>query len=88
MSLCPEVRAIAVTSDSKSLTIGTFGSEIFELSTRDAKISATTKYASPKPLVKGHFTPNKKNTNEVWGLSMSPTSDDSFYTCSDDGTLR
>lgn len=70
------------------MILGTFGSEIYELTTRDAKISATTKYAAPKSVVKGHYTPNKKWTNEVWGLSMSPVNDDIFFTCSDDGTLR
>lgn len=43
-SVCPEVRTVALTSDSKNMIIGTFGSEIYELTTRDAKISPTTKY--------------------------------------------
>jgi hypothetical protein len=35
----------------------------------------------------GHYTPNKKWTNEVWGLA--PLKDgDRFASCSDDGTLR
>lgn len=33
----------------------------------------------------GHYSPNSKWTNEVWGLS---TLKDQFYTCSDDATIR
>lgn len=35
----------------------------------------------------GHYTPNKKWTNEAWGLDPYPTGHE-FLTCSDDGTLR
>lgn len=70
------------------MIIGTYASEIYEFTTRDAKISSTTKFAQPKNIVKGHYTPNKKWTNEVWGLSMNPQNEDIYYTCSDDGTLR
>ncbi|EAR94225.2 HELP domain protein (macronuclear) [Tetrahymena thermophila SB210] len=87
-SLCPEVRSISLSSDSKNMIIGTYASEIYELNTKDAKITSTTKFAQPKSIVKGHYTPNKKWTNEVWGLSTNPQNEDIFYTCSDDGTLR
>ena len=35
----------------------------------------------------GHYTPNKKWTNEVWGLAPYPDGD-KYLTSSDDGTLR
>jgi len=59
-SQCPEVRAVGVSSDMKNIIIGTYASEIYELSTKDAKISATTKFTAPKNVIKGHYTPNKK----------------------------
>ena len=35
----------------------------------------------------GHFSPNNKWTNEVWGLAMC-SDGDTFVTCSDDATVR
>lgn len=36
----------------------------------------------------GHFCPNAKWTNEVWGLSMLIENSHHYLTCSDDATLR
>jgi WD40 repeat protein len=35
----------------------------------------------------GHYSPNNKWTNEVWGLCIDNKSN-KFFTCSDDATLR
>ena len=37
--------------------------------------------------MKGHYTPNQKWTNEVWGLGVF-SDGDRYVTCSDDATLR
>ena len=37
--------------------------------------------------MKGHYTPNQKWTNEVWGLGVF-SDGDRYATCSDDATLR
>eukprot|EP01015_Nassula_variabilis_P006389 TRINITY_DN1486_c0_g1_i2.p1 TRINITY_DN1486_c0_g1~~TRINITY_DN1486_c0_g1_i2.p1 ORF type:complete len:351 (+),score=77.49 TRINITY_DN1486_c0_g1_i2:65-1117(+) len=70
----------------KKLLVGTYGAEIYELSTKDAKISEDTKFAV-KELMKGHYTPQQKWTNEVWGLDVFKDGD-RFASCSDDATLR
>ena len=38
----------------------------------------------------GHYCPNKKSNNEVWGLAVYKDGPhkDKFITCSDDATLR
>ena len=36
----------------------------------------------------GHYTPNKKWTNEAWGLAVFPKTQNLYATCSDDGTFR
>lgn len=38
--------------------------------------------------MKGHYCPNLKWTNEVWGLDVFKKDNDKFVTCSDDGTMR
>jgi len=40
--------------------------------------------------MKGHYTPNRKSLNEVWGLAVygAGNDEDKFITCSDDATLR
>lgn len=54
---------------------------------RDAKITSGTKFTSAKEIMKGHYTPNQKWTNEVWGLAVFKDGD-RWCTCSDDATLR
>jgi len=38
--------------------------------------------------MRGHFCPNLKWTNEVWGLDLLREDPDKYVTCSDDGTVR
>jgi WD40 repeat protein len=42
---------------------------------------------TPKVLVQGHYSPCKKDNNEVWGLASFPKKD-MYVTVSDDCTLR
>jgi hypothetical protein len=42
--MLPEIRSVAVSSDLKSLLVGTAGSEIYELTTKDAKITSSSKF--------------------------------------------
>jgi WD40 repeat protein len=88
-SIDPKIRSIQLNPSNKALLVGTYGSEIYELTTKDAAISATTKFTS-RNLMKGHYTPNQKWTNEVWGLDVFNTEEHAgvFLTTSDDGTLR
>lgn len=39
-------------------------------------------------MMSGHYTPNQKWTNELWGLCMFPNNSDLYATCSDDATMR
>jgi len=43
-ALCPKVRSLCVSNDNKKILVGTFGSEIYELSTNDSSFSNTTKW--------------------------------------------
>jgi WD40 repeat protein len=36
----------------------------------------------------GHYSPNAKWTNEVWGLAIPGIDGEHFTTCSDDATVR
>lgn len=83
-----EIRSLQLSSDNKNLLVGTYGSEIWELLTKDAKITTSTKFTNPKNLMRGHYTPNKRTSNEVWGLATMSNENDLFATCSDDCTLR
>ena len=40
--------------------------------------------------MKSHYCPNKRTTNEIWGLAVYPegSNENLFVTCSDDATLR
>ena len=74
------VRSAILDSNESTLLVGTYGSEIFEISVQ-TPTQATC-------FVKGHFTPSRGNTvtNEVWGLAV--LDDTKYTTSSDDGTLR
>ncbi|EGR31701.1 hypothetical protein IMG5_103450 [Ichthyophthirius multifiliis] len=87
-SACSEIRAMCLSQDCKSLLVGTFGSEIYEFTTKDIKLNNSTKFGTVKNLIRGHYCPNKQQLNEVWGLATFPNNNDLFATCSDDGTLR
>lgn len=54
-----EIKAVHLTADNKSLIVGTNGSEIYELSTKDAKLTTSSKYGNPKRVMSGHYSPNK-----------------------------
>jgi microtubule-associated protein-like 6 len=66
----------------------TAGGEIYEMVTKDAKLTTSTKFANPRRLISSHFAPNKKSTNELWGLTPFANDNDLIASCSDDGTLR
>jgi len=66
-SVCPKIRSICISNNERMLYVGTYGSEIFELSTKDPKIGNNTVFI-PKILITGHYTPNQLSSNEVWGL--------------------
>lgn len=86
-SRCPRIRSVCFNADKKALLVGTFGSEIYELQTNTSALSSTSKFGKIRDLMSGHFTPNAKWTNEVWGLAVF-NDNERYATCSDDGTLR
>jgi microtubule-associated protein-like 6 len=84
----PEVRALTLNPETRTIVVGTFGSEIHELTTKDNKINISTKYTSSRAYIKAHSAPNMIGSNETWGLACFQSEPDLFATCSDDGTLR
>lgn len=54
---------------------------------RDSKVTSGSKFSNSREIMKGHYTPNQKWTNEVWGLGVF-SDGDRYATCSDDATLR
>lgn len=83
-----EIKSICISQDNKSLIVGNNMGEIFELVSKEARINASTKFLPGKIIVQGHFGPNRKSNNEIWGLAVNPQDSDFYYTCGDDGTLR
>jgi len=75
----PAIRAAYLSSDEKNIIVGTAGCEILQ-----ASLSNTNAW---EVLIRGHYGPCKKDTNEVWGLAVYPDGDQ-YVSCSDDGTLR
>ncbi|CAD8200325.1 unnamed protein product [Paramecium octaurelia] len=86
-SVCPSVRAIYADLPNSKLLIGTLGSEIYQFSWDGGAINSQTDFQVTN-LMRGHFCPNLKWTNEVWGLDIFQEDQDKFVTCSDDGTVR
>jgi len=43
-ALQPEIKSVSISPDYKSLLVGTAGSEIYELTTKDAKITPNSKF--------------------------------------------
>lgn len=82
------VRAICISTEDKKMLIGTLGSEIYEVHWATDKITPNTQFEVKVEAMKGHFCPNLKWTNEVWGLDIFKKDADKFATCSDDGTIR
>ncbi len=62
--LHPEIRCAHLSSDGKNLLVGTFGGEIYEMMTKDAKINTSTRFTGVKPLMRSHYAPNNAG-NEV-----------------------
>jgi microtubule-associated protein-like 6 len=58
-SLNFEIKAMHITADNKNLIVGTNGGEIYELYTKDAKLTTSSKYGNPKRIMSGHYSPNK-----------------------------
>lgn len=79
----PKIRSLDFNEEENKLLVGTYGSEIYELSG-----SVSSNKWTAKNLMKGHYSPNHLWTNEVWGLEILHTDNDRFLTCSDDATLR
>ena len=64
-SVCNTVRSIALHPNKSQLLIGTLGSEIYEIS---IDLKGNKVGADPKIVTQGHYSPCKKDNNEVWGL--------------------
>ncbi|KAL4483877.1 hypothetical protein ABPG72_006252 [Tetrahymena utriculariae] len=86
-TLSGEVRSICPSQDMKRIIVATLACEIIEFEASSVPYKSNTKFSFRNCYMKGHFSPNLKWTNEVWGLSVFPNTD-TFATCSDDGTLR
>jgi WD40 repeat protein len=90
-----EIKSVQVTSDAKQVLVGTYGGEIWELSTKDVTLHndiifkvKVTKYQNIRSIVKSHYNSSKKSSSEIWGLAFSPAEPDLYYTCGDDASLR
>jgi len=59
------------------------GSEVFEVSIDLNQ----KKVGQPKVITRGHYSPCRKDNNEVWGLAAFKNKDQ-YVTVSDDATLR
>jgi microtubule-associated protein-like 6 len=77
------VRAIAINESNSLLAIGTQGSEIYTVPIDMSK----KKVGAPTVVTQGHYSPCKKDNNEVWGLCAFPNKDQ-YVSVSDDSTLR
>jgi microtubule-associated protein-like 6 len=75
-ALQPEIKSVCLSPDLKSLLVGTAGGEIYELTTKDAKITPNSKFQNTRALMKSHYAPNRKSLNEVWGLAVNPNDQD------------
>lgn len=52
------MRNVKFSDDHKTLLIGTYGSEIFEITTKDSAISSKTVWEVSRRRMTGHYTPN------------------------------
>jgi WD40 repeat protein len=76
------VRALAFDKDNQRLWIGTFGSDLYS-----CKVDFKGSVSDIKVATQGHYSPKKKDNNELWGLAVIPGKEQ-YVTVSDDGTLR
>ena len=86
--VCTGVRAICMHPTQQTMLIGTLGSDIYEVSYSTPKITDSTQFTVKREAMHGHYSPNLRWTNEVWGLAPFNNDADKFATCSDDGTIR
>ncbi|KRX05725.1 WD40-repeat-containing domain [Pseudocohnilembus persalinus] len=87
-SFSSQIKSLHLSADNKNLVIGTSGSEIYQLTTKDIKIQNSTKFSNPQKLMTGHYAPNRQTENELWGLTTHINEPDFLATVGDDGTLR
>jgi microtubule-associated protein-like 6 len=72
-SVCTEIRSLHLNENNSKLLVGTYGSEVYELVSNGGDITSSTEFKFNKKINNGHYTPNKKWTNEAWGLDVMPT---------------
>lgn len=82
LAFCPQIKSAQFNPGEMKFIVGTFGCEIWELSSKDPKLNSLTKFTH-KIVMKGHYAPSAKS--ELWGLAVDG---DFVYTCGDDATLR
>ena len=61
-AFCAQPRSVCLNIDNKRVLVGTKGSEIYEFSCQESKLSEKTNW-SFKNLIKGHYCPNTRSTN-------------------------
>lgn len=84
-----KIRSLDIFGDGRRIILGTYKSEIFEMSTTDSKVTTSTKYLLSPPVLKGPFTLDSLEKYEMNGLVVYPPEEhDKFVTCSDDGYVR
>lgn len=86
-SMCSSVRALDFAEGGSRMLVGTLGSEIYEINFNGPVYKPNSKPTDFKRRMAGHYSPNNKWTNEVWGLCIDQQSN-KFFTCSDDATIR
>lgn len=84
-----KVRSIDTFSEGKRIIIGTYKSEICELSSSDLKVTQNSKYEL-NSILKAPFALDSIERYEMWGLALytNEKKEDNFVTCSDDGFVR
>ena len=84
-----KLRSLDCSVDGRRLILGTFDSEIIEMTTNDLVVSQNSKYIKAD-INKGPFTPDSVDRYEMWGLAVfrSPEKADLFLTCSDNGLVE
>lgn len=75
-----KVRALDFNEQTKTCYLGTFSSDIYS-------IKGFPDLVEIKKVMSGHYSPNLKWTNEIWGLCTSHIRN-VYYSVSDDSTMR
>ena len=77
-----------MSDNNKHILVGTYGAEIYELTTEDTQYNRSSKW-SGRQIMSSHYSPNLDSTNEIWGMEVyKGEKKDQFITVSDDATLR